>query len=85
LAGVPASEIAIMKHTHEFGVTLVCPDCRAEVVHLSESFVCRSADCRRAYPIVDGIPKFLVDDACVLPLNEWRQLVPQNGEAESIG
>jgi uncharacterized protein YbaR (Trm112 family) len=34
-------------------------------------FVCRDRDCRRVYPIKDGIPLFLVSDAVVMELDEW--------------
>lgn len=72
-----------MKLSSDIGVTLVCPACREEVVHVPESYVCRSAECRRSYPIVEGIPKFLNDDATVLSPDEWREIVPDNGESSS--
>lgn len=65
-----------MKLTRDFGVTLVCPSCRVEVVGVNDAYICRSGECRRSYPVVDGIPKFLVDDARVLAPEEWRALVP---------
>ena len=72
-----------MKLARDIGITLVCPQCRTEVIGVAEAYVCRSADCRRSYPVVDGIPKFLVDDATILPLEQWRTIVPQNGDASS--
>jgi len=44
---------------------LACPACRADL-HLEDSrLVCGS--CRRAYPVVDGIPVLIADRAEVLP------------------
>lgn len=74
-----------MKLARDLGVTLVCPLCRVEVVSMHEAYVCRSADCRRSYPVVDGIPKFLIDDARILSLEEWARIVPQNGNGAASG
>ena len=45
---------------------LVCPKCKGELEHRSESaeLVCHA--CRLRYPIRDGIPIMLIDEA--LPL-----------------
>jgi len=69
-----------MKLAHEFDMTLVCPQCRIEVAHVADAYICRSADCRRSYPIVDGIPKFLIDDARILSPEEWAISVSSRGE-----
>ena len=74
-----------MKLARDIGITLVCPQCRTEVIGVADAYVCRSADCRRSYPVVDGIPKFLVDDATILPLEQWRTIVPQNGNGSPAG
>ncbi len=74
-----------MKLTRDSGVKLVCPHCRVEVVRIAEAYVCRSAECRRSYPIVDHIPKFLIDDAHILSPEEWRAIVPQDGDAGTDG
>lgn len=70
-----------MNLTGDFGVTLVCPACRTEVARVAEAFICRSEDCRRSYPILDGIPKFLIDDAQVLSTAQWQSVVPENGDS----
>jgi uncharacterized protein YbaR (Trm112 family) len=46
---------------------LVCPACKAPLYHRRESadLVCRA--CRVAYPVRDGIPVMLVDEAIPLP------------------
>ena len=40
---------------------LACPACRGDVEEKDEKIVCR--DCHRKYPIKDGIPILLVDEA----------------------
>jgi uncharacterized protein YbaR (Trm112 family) len=42
------------------------------VARHGEQFVCRSRDCRRAYTIEEGIPKFLVAESEVLSEAAWR-------------
>ncbi|HYY45241.1 MAG TPA: Trm112 family protein [Actinomycetota bacterium] len=43
---------------------LVCPNCRGEVeyVEAEETIVCRGR-CRYRYPVRDGIPVLLIDEA----------------------
>jgi uncharacterized protein len=40
---------------------LACPACRGEVAEQGDKIVCRQ--CGRKYPIKDGIPVMLVDEA----------------------
>jgi uncharacterized protein YbaR (Trm112 family) len=44
---------------------LVCPKCRAElrVDDEADELVCTSATCGLAYPVRDGIPVLLIDEA----------------------
>lgn len=44
---------------------LVCPACRATLRDDADTgeLVCTSSTCGLAYPVVDGIPILLVDDA----------------------
>jgi uncharacterized protein len=42
---------------------LVCPACRTKVDLVRDQWlVCRNADCRRKYPIRDGIPVMLIEE-----------------------
>lgn len=42
---------------------LVCPKCKTKVDLVKDSWlVCRNPDCRRKYPIRDGIPVMLIDE-----------------------
>lgn len=47
---------------------LVCPLCKADVVLKDKNIVC--AQCKRKYPIKDGIPIMLVEEA---KLNEKKE------------
>ncbi|MGC8833356.1 MAG: Trm112 family protein [Armatimonadota bacterium] len=42
---------------------LACPACKSEVVLKGEKLVC--VECRRAYPIRDGIPIMLIEEAVI--------------------
>jgi uncharacterized protein YbaR (Trm112 family) len=46
---------------------LACPKCKGSLEHrVGESFICEA--CKLEYPIVDGIPNFLIEEA--RPLGE---------------
>lgn len=72
-----------MSYPEDIGIKLVCPACRTDVVRVGESYVCTSAECRRRYAIVDGIPKFLVEDAEELSLDAWRELLEHRKSEDS--
>ena len=64
-----------MSTPEELGVQLVCPACRSDLNRQADRYVCANAECRRAYAILDGIPKMLIDDAEVLPEDGWRRVI----------
>ena len=41
---------------------VVCPQCRGDLAVVGEELVCQG-ECRYAYPVRDGIPVLLVDEA----------------------
>ena len=43
---------------------LACPACKGKIVHIEkdEKLVCQG-ECKRRYPIRDGIPVMLIDEA----------------------
>ena len=47
-------------------MSLACPVCRQGVTREEHRFVCKGAECRRAYIIRDGIPLFLESESQVL-------------------
>jgi uncharacterized protein YbaR (Trm112 family) len=57
----------------ELGIRLICPDCRRPLARIEHAYICSDGECRRAYPIVDDIPKLIVDDSEPLELNEWQE------------
>ena len=42
---------------------LVCPECRVSVEPVDDETGLRCGTCRRVYPVRDGIPIMLVDEA----------------------
>lgn len=46
---------------------LVCPECKQPLVVTPEEDALKCGTCRRAYPIRDGIPVLLVDEAVTEP------------------
>ncbi len=46
---------------------LVCPVCKKPLVLKNEGQGLKCAECRRVYPVRDGIPVMLVDEAVIDP------------------
>jgi uncharacterized protein YbaR (Trm112 family) len=46
---------------------LVCPACKKPLVMKNEGQILKCGECRRAYPIRDGIPILLIDEATTEP------------------
>jgi uncharacterized protein YbaR (Trm112 family) len=42
---------------------LACPACQSDVIEKDGKIVCTSPKCGRRYPVKDGIPVMLVDEA----------------------
>jgi uncharacterized protein YbaR (Trm112 family) len=42
---------------------LVCPKCKTSVVQEGDTLRCTHADCGLSYPIRDGIPVMLIEEA----------------------
>jgi uncharacterized protein YbaR (Trm112 family) len=61
LAGVGKGDTEVI--SDDLLQILACPACKARVELVKESWlVCTNADCRRKYPIRDGIPIMLVEE-----------------------
>lgn len=63
--GAPSSPVAVEPWVRE---VLRCPACRSELADGTgedggPELVCTSAECALAYPVTDGIPVLLVDEA----------------------
>jgi uncharacterized protein YbaR (Trm112 family) len=46
---------------------LVCPVCKKPLAQNDDGPSLKCAECRRVYPIRDGIPIMLVDEATIAP------------------
>ena len=51
---------------------LVCPACHAALSQVSDGLQCRNPDCRRRYPVREGIPVMLIDESEIIPPEEFR-------------
>ncbi|MFO0976584.1 MAG: hypothetical protein U0996_09315 [Planctomycetaceae bacterium] len=54
---------------------LRCPKCRASLIQDGESLVCTNPDVRMRYPILEGIPRLIVDEATELSPEEWSSVM----------
>lgn len=46
---------------------LACPKCRSAVKQDGDHLQCQNRECRRRYPIRNGIPIMLIEEAVVAP------------------
>ena len=58
---------------------IVCPQSHATLVHEGDTLVSTNAETRLQYPIRDGIPVLLVDEANTLSVEEWADIMQRNG------
>jgi uncharacterized protein YbaR (Trm112 family) len=58
---------------------LRCPASLAELVRHGERLVCVDPDVRLSYPIKDGIPILLKDEATELGVDEWQAIMRESG------
>lgn len=64
---------------------LVCPQTRAPLVYDGRCLVSTDAETRLRYAIRDEIPVMLVDEAETVPLEEWADLMRQQGRDPETG
>ena len=69
----------------ELGINLICPDCRRPLARVDNAYICSDGECRRAYPIVENIPKLIVDDSEPLEMNEWQERMASIAGTTSSG
>lgn len=53
---------------------LACPQCRGKLLPFDDALVCDSCERRLSFPIVDGIPRLLVEESTELSDEEWEHL-----------
>ncbi len=61
---------------------LACPECHSQLAVVAQSFVCTGRECRLSFPVRDGIPVLLVDEAETLEEPDWQTAVGDLLEAE---
>ena len=69
----------------DLGIELICPDCRRPLARIENSYICSDGECRRAYAIIDQIPKLLVDESEVLTPDEWQAHLTGHSPARTEG
>ncbi len=58
---------------------LVCPKCHSDLVLDGDALICTSADERLKYPILEDIPRLLVDEAEELTSEAWQAAMQRAG------
>ncbi|MFP6770050.1 MAG: Trm112 family protein [Planctomycetaceae bacterium] len=53
---------------------VVCPQCRSRLVLSAESLVCTGSECRLSFPVREGIPLLLVEEADELDPSDWEKV-----------
>ena len=58
---------------------LVCPKCHSDLVPDGDSLVCTNPEFRLRYPILEDIPRLLVEEAEVLTTDAWTAAMQRAG------
>jgi len=64
---------------------LVCPRSRRELILEHDALISTSPEVRLKFPIVDGIPRLLIDEAEQLSLESWSEVMRRAGRDERTG
>ncbi|HUG91264.1 MAG TPA: Trm112 family protein [Planctomycetaceae bacterium] len=64
---------------------LRCPQSKAELVLEDDALVSTSPEARLKYPVRDGIPILLIDDAEQLPPEQWSAIMEKHGRDAATG
>lgn len=60
---------------------LVCPKCHSDLVLDGESLVCTNPQVRLRYPILEDIPRLLLEEAEVLTPEAWSAAMQRAGRS----
>jgi uncharacterized protein YbaR (Trm112 family) len=63
---------------------LACPKCKSALVLTDKALVCVNPDERLSFPILDGIPRLLVDEAKELTTEEWSRVMQSAEQTSSV-
>jgi hypothetical protein len=61
---------------------IVCPECHAKLVVVDQGLVCTGRECRLSFPVREGIPVLLVDEAETLDEPDWQTTVGDSLDVE---
>jgi uncharacterized protein YbaR (Trm112 family) len=61
--------------------SLVCPKCHSALVQDGDALVCTNPGERLKYPILENIPRLLVDEAQELSAEEWSAVMHRTGRS----
>lgn len=64
---------------------LRCPQSKAELVLEGDALVSTSPEARLKYPVREGIPILLIDDAEQLPPEQWAAVMEKHGRDADSG
>jgi len=64
---------------------LVCPVTKADLIHDGETLVCADPEARHQFPIVDEIPRLLIDEATQLSVEDWGAAMKRHGRDTATG
>jgi uncharacterized protein len=62
---------------------LACPECRGRLIRVDDGLICGQGEHRLRFPVVDGIPRLLVDEASELTEEEWKELSERHERTEN--
>ncbi len=60
---------------------LVCPKCHSDLVPDGDSLVCTNPEVRLRYPILEDIPRLLVEEAEELSPEVWAAVMERAGKS----
>ena len=61
---------------------IACPECHAKLVVVDQGLVCAGRECRLSFPVREGIPVLLIDEAETLDEPDWQTTVGDSLEVE---
>lgn len=61
---------------------LVCPDTKAPLIQVDDWLYSTDQASRKRYPIRDGIPIMLIDEAETVELEEFDRIMAEHGSGE---
>ena len=54
---------------------LACPKCHGKLICVDDALICGSDQHRLRFPIVDGIPRLLVEESTDINDDEWQRIL----------